>query len=201
MQGPYVDCSKPFKKTTVCHECDKRFKKGEEKDVIEIYDDPFAVQPRIIAVHSDNEDEHGTCLDKMTDTSWADFRYQECPVCERLVITQCPSNGWRPYFKPYGDEEICIRCYQEKILEHGHPEESFDGDRIPGDFFNQSSLSAHGWTLVPGFHGFFVNGKETTSAFCAQALKMIYEGHRILVDYDSMGIGGGEGYVSLYVKA
>jgi hypothetical protein len=135
MQGPYRDESKPFKKTTECHECGEKFKRGEKKTNVHVYDDPFAVQPRIIAVHTENEDAHGTCLDKMTDSSWADFRYQECPRCERLVITQCPSNGWRGYFKLYGDEEICIKCYQDIILEEGHAAEDFGPD--PRRLFQQ----------------------------------------------------------------
>ncbi|MFH1628382.1 MAG: hypothetical protein ABIE47_06625 [Pseudomonadota bacterium] len=197
MQGPYTDQSKPFKKTTVCHECEKRFKKGEEKAVIEIYDDPFADKPRIVAVHTENDDGHGTCLDKLTDTSWADHRYMECPICERMVLMH---NGWRPYFKAYGDDEICAKCYQDIVLEDGHGAKPFEAGKIPGDFFNSSDLSGHGWAQVPGFNGFFINGGDSAKRFCSQALKLIEEGHKVLVDYDSLGIGGGEGYVTMMVK-
>jgi len=200
MQGPYTDQSKPFKKTTVCHECDEKFRKGEAKEIVEIYDDPWAVKPRIIAVHSENDDGHGTCLDKLTDTSWADFRYQDCAICQRMVVTQCLSNGWRSYFKSYGDEQICIKCYQDIVLEDGHGAEPFEAGKIPGDFFNSSSLSAHGWAQVPGFDGFFINGGDSAKRFCAQALKLIKEGHKVLVDYGSMGIGGGEGYITMMAK-
>jgi hypothetical protein len=54
--------------------------------------------------------------------------------------------------------------------------------------------------MVPGFHGSFINSGDSAKAFCRQALKLIKEGRKVLVDYYSMGIGGGEGYVSLYAK-
>ena len=198
MQGPYVDQSKPFKKTTVCAECDKKFKKSEAKEAVEVYDDPFAVHPRIVAFHSDNDGGYGTCLDKMADTSWADHRYMECPACERMVLMH---NGWRPYFKMDNDEKICVKCYQESRLEDGEPAETFETGKISGDFYNHADLPAHGWGNVPGFHGVFISSASSANRFCTQALKLIKEGHKVLVDYDSMGIGGGEGYVSLYCKA
>ena len=200
MMGAYVDQSKPFKKTTVCAECDKKFKKGEAKAVVEVFDDPFAVHPRIIAFHSDNDDGYGTCLDKMTDTSWADFRYFSCARCERIVVRQCLSNGWRSYAKIDDDEEICVKCYQDLRLEDGEPAEAFEAGKIPGDFYVSSDLSAHGWGQVPGYSNFHISSGSSAKHFCQQALKLIEEGHKVLVDYDSMGIGGGEGFVSLYAK-
>ena len=200
MQGPYVDQSKPFKKTTVCHECDKRFKKGEPKAVIAIVDDPWATKPRIIAVHRDNETEgsYGSCLDHLTDTSWCDHRYMECPLCERMVLMH---NGWRSYVKHIGDDEICVRCYQDLRLEEGEPADAFEEGKIPGDFYTSNDLSVYGWGCVPGFLGVHITGEESVNRFCQQALKLLQEGYKVLVNYDSMGIGGSEGYISLHVKA
>lgn len=201
MMGAYVDQSKPYKKTSECHECGEKFKKGEAKQVVEIYDDPWATKPRTVAVHADNDnDGGGTCLDKLTDTSWSDFRYQVCPVCGRMVIMQCLSNGWRSYFKELNGEEVCIRCYQEDILADGHGAEPFEGGKIPGDFFNATQLSANGWAPVPGFGDRHITGGDSVKRFCAEALLMIKNGYKVLVDYDMMGIGGGEGFVSLYAK-
>ena len=199
MQGPYVDCSKPFKKTTECHECGARFKKGEEKAVIEIVDDPWATKPRIIAVHSDNEQDgsYGSCLDHLTDTSWNDHRYMECPLCERMVLMH---NGWRPYFKTSGGEEICVRCYQELRLADGEPKAALENGNVPGDFYNSADISAHGWTAVSGYQGFYITGKTSAMAFCRAALKLIADGHKALINYDAMGIGSTEGYISLYAK-
>ena len=200
MQGPYRDESKPFKKTTVCHECDKKFKRDEPREIVEIYDDPFATQPRIIAVHTDNEDQYGSCLDKLTDTSFADFRYFLCSHCDRMIIAQCPSNGWRSYVKHVNEAEVCVRCYQELRLAEGEPADAFEAGRVPGDFYNDSDLSINGWSLVPGYHGVYITGENSAKRFCKQALLLIKAGHKVLSTYDSMGIGGSEGYVSLYAK-
>jgi len=200
MQGPYVDCSKPFKKTKECHECGEKFRRGDTKEIVEIVDDPWATKPRIVAFHSDNEDDNGTCLDKMTDTSWADFRYFICAQCDRIVARQCGSDGWRSYVKILDDEEVCVRCYQELRLAEGEPADAFEAGRVPGDFYSDSDLSINGWSLVPGYHGVHITGEVSAKRFCKQALLLIKAGHKVLSNYDSMGIGGSEGYVSLYAK-
>jgi len=201
MMGVIRDHTTPYKNLKTCHECGKRFRTGQEKVTLDIYDDPWAMNPCIVRVHTENDNGHGSCLDKMTDTSWADFRYFECQKCERLIVRQCLDNGWRSYVKTLDEEEVCVRCYQEMVLEDGENAEEFEKGHIPGDFYNSADISAHDWALVPGFHGAFINGKGSVIRFCNQALKLIADGHKVLVNLDSMGIGGSEGYVSLYVKA
>ena len=205
MMGIAHDNKKPYKRTTECHECGERFHKGESKQILKVYDSPWADQPRTIAVHNQNYDESarydGSCLDKLTDTSWADFRYFLCERCNRLIIQQNPDNGWRSY-KMIDDngEEFCVRCYQENILENGHEAEEFARGQVPGDFYNHQDLSSHDWVLVQGMSHVYITGKESAQRFADRALELIDEGNRVLVNYDSMGIGGGEGYVSLYIK-
>jgi len=204
MMGIAHDNSKPYKKTAECHECGERFKKGESKQILKVYMDPWADQPRTIAVHDANDDgdaRYGTCLDKLTDTSWGDFRYFLCEECERLIIQQCPDNGWRSY-KHIDDDgrEICVRCYQENILANGHPREHFEKGNIPGDFYSSQDVANANWVLVPGMSRSHITGKESAEAFAKQARALIDTGYKVLVDYNAMGIGGGEGYVSLYYK-
>ncbi len=202
MMGIAHDNKKPYKRTTECHECGKRFKKGESKQILKIYDSPWADEPRVIAVHDQNDDDrHGSCLDKLTDTSWGDFRYFLCERCNRLIIQQNPDNGWRSY-KMIDDngEEFCVRCYQENILENGHEDKEFESGHVPGDFYNHQDLSSHDWVLVQGMSHVYITGTESAKRFADRALELIDEGNKVLVDYDSMGIGGGEGYVSLYMK-
>lgn len=205
MMGIAHDNSKPYKRTTECHECGNKFKKGESKQVLKIYDDPWADQPRIIAVHDQNDDENdrygGTCLDKLTDTSWGDFRYFLCEECNRLIISQCPDNGWRSY-KHYRDDgsEICVRCYQENILANGHDADDFKDGNIPGDFYSSQDVSSADWVLVQGMSRCYITGKESARVFIDKALELIGKGYKVLVNYDAMAIGGGEGYVSLYFK-
>ena len=201
MMGVIRDHTTPYKNLKTCHECGKRFRTGQEKAILDIYDDPWAMTPCIIRVHTENDNGHGSCLDKMTDTSWADFRYFECQKCECLVVRQCLDNGWRSYVKHVGDEEICVRCYQDLRLEEGEPADAFEEGKIPGDFYTSNDLSAYGWGCVPGFLGVHITGEESVNHFCQQALKLLQEGYKALVNYDSMGIGGSEGYVSLFVKA
>jgi hypothetical protein len=206
MMGIPRDHTTPYVKRDRCHECDEPFKKKETLKsgrVVELklYDDPWAIEPCVVRVHTDNDtDGHGTCLDKLTDTGWADFRYFDCPICQRLIVDKCLDNGWRSYQKPYGDELICVKCYQEIKLEDGDDAEIFEEGKIPGDFFSASDLNANGWSLVPGMKGKHISGAGSADAFCKMAMTMIKKGYKVLVDYDSMGIGGGEGYVSLYCK-
>lgn len=202
MMGIAHDNKKPYKRTTECHECGGKFKKGESKQILKIYDSPWADQPRTVAVHDNNDDDrYGSCLDKMTDTSWSDFRYFLCERCNRLIIQQCPDNGWRSY-KRIDDngEEFCVRCYQEGILENGHEAAEFERGSVPGDFYNHQDISSHDWSLVQGMSHVYITGSESAKRFADRALELIDEGNKVLVNYDSMGIGGGEGYVSLYMK-
>jgi hypothetical protein len=206
MMGVPRDHKTPYTKKGECHECGEKFKKSEtikSGKVVElhVYDDPWADEPCTVRVHALNDDErNGSCLDKLTDTGWADFRYQDCPACGRLVMSQCLDNGWRGYFKTDGDEDICVRCYQERRLADGEPLESFDDGHIPGDFYDSSELANYNWALVPGLQGVHISGSKGAAEFCARAIAFIKDGQKVLVDYERMGIGGGEGYVSLYLK-
>jgi hypothetical protein len=201
MMGIARDHKTPYKKLRECHQCNEKFKKGDRKTRLDVYDDPWATEPCQVAVHTANDkDGYGDCLDKLTDSSWSEWNYQECPVCERTIIYRCLDNGWRTYFKIIEGEEICVKCYQNMTLEHGEPLEKFKDGKIPGDFYSPSDLNAHGWTLVPGYSGNHISNKESIKRFAGHAVELISEDYKILVDYDSMGIGGQEGYVSLYVK-
>ena len=202
MMGIAHDNKKPYKRTAECHECGKRFKKGESKQILKIYDSPWADEPRVIAVHDQNDDDrHGSCLDKLTDTSWGDFRYFLCDCCNRLIIQQCPDNGWRSYYKMTdAGEQVCVRCWQENILENGHEDKEFESGHVPGDFYNEQDLSSHDWVLVQGMSHEHITGAESAKKFCDRALELVRDGMKVLINYDSMGIGGSEGYVSLFYK-
>uniref|UniRef100_A0A6H1ZXA6 Uncharacterized protein n=1 Tax=viral metagenome TaxID=1070528 RepID=A0A6H1ZXA6_9ZZZZ len=206
MQGIPRDHTTPYINRKICHECGEAFKKREtlkSGKVVEIklFDDPWATEACIVRVHVDNDEEgHGTCLDKLTDQSWADFRYFDCPICQRLIVGQCLDNGWRSYRKEHRGEEICVKCYQEIKLEEGENVEMFEKGKIPGDFYNASDLNAFGWSLVPGMGDKHIDTTSSSHAFCQMALTMTRKGYKVLVDYDNMAIGGLEGYVSLYCK-
>lgn len=205
MMGIPSDITTPFKRTDSCMECGERFKKAEtfksrSRTLICYFDDPWASKYRVGAVHAENDDGHGSCLDKLTDTSWADFRYFTCDHCGRLVSRQCGFNGWRSYVKNVDDEEWCIKCYQEDRLENGEPREIFEEGRLPGDFYSDADLEKSGWAAVVGFSNYHVNGRDRAKIVCGAALNLMDQGLKVLVNYDSMAQGGGEGFVSLYTK-
>jgi hypothetical protein len=201
MQGIPRNLTIPFKDLGTCYECSEKFKHGENKAKLEIYLDPWGTKPSIVRVHIGNDDGNGDCFDKLTDTSWSDFRFFECAHCERLIARQRADNGWRSHVKHIVGEEICVKCYQESRLEDGDPVAAFTGESLMGDFFNPSDISAHDWSLVPGYHGHFINSKKSSEKFCETALDLIRDGHKVLVDWGAQAYGGGEGYYSLYVKA
>jgi hypothetical protein len=201
MQGIIRDHKTPYKVLNTCHECGEKIARGQAKTELKIYDDPWATKPCTVRVHTGNDEGDEDCFDKLTDKSWASFRYQECPVCERMIVSQHLDNGWRSFFKTVDGEEICIKCYQESRLEDGDPVEAFTGESPMGDFFNPSDISAHDWALVPGYHGHFINSKKSSEKFRETALNLIQNGNKVLVDWGAQAYGGGEGYYSLYVKA
>jgi len=71
---------------------------------------------------------------------------------------------------------------------------------IPGDFFGRDDVIEHGWTPAEGYQGFFLRGASRVREFCETALALLAAGKKVLIDYDSIAIGGSEGYVSLYTK-
>ena len=206
MMGIPYDAKKPYKKLHECHECGEKFKPGETiksgaVQKLKIYDNPWATEPSTVKVHTHNDDgRHGSCLDKLTDTSWADFRYFYCFACGRLIISQCPYNGWRSYIHEEHGEEICVACYQQETLTNGMAKDVLESGRVPGDFFEDDEIANHGWALVQGYDNIRIAGSGQAKAFCDTALSFIAKGMKVLINYESMGIGGGEGYVSLYQR-
>jgi hypothetical protein len=97
-------------------------------------------------------------------------------------------------------EEVCLRCYEESIYDQGLPREEFEVGEIPGMFFNRGDLEKHGFSLVDGFEDWYAHDEASTKALCDEALRLIDAGYQVAVDYERLGIGGGEGYVSLYAR-
>jgi hypothetical protein len=209
MQGIPRDYKTPFTELKKCYECGESFHKDETLKsgkvvTLKIFNDPWASSPCTVRVHSaNNEGQHGTCLDKLTDTSWADFRYFLCDeCCNRLIISQCPSNGWRSYKQiDNAGRDICVKCYQDNILENGHDADDLKRNNIPGDFYNESDISINNWSLVQGMSDCRIAGSESAENFMAKARELAAVGNKVLINYGAMGIGGGEGYVSLYIKS
>lgn len=196
-----------------CQECGAFGRVGRRMAAVEVYDSPWQVEPTIIYACVNPSSEYhggamdvigrfGACVDLLTDTSWADFRYFTCEWCERMVISQCPSNGYHSYVRIVNEcEQVCLKCYEERMFDEGLPREDFEAGKIPGMFCDRSELEKHGFETVDGFETARIASTEDADRFCARAMALIDTGHVVAVDYESMGIGGSEGYVSLYAKA
>ena len=185
-----------------CHECGRPIKRSEDFTTLEIYNSPWG-EPTEIHLHTENdicEDFGISCEQALYDQQWADFRYFDCSICNRIIIRQCPSNGWQSYVRETEDGEICLRCWEEEIYENGIPREKFEEGQIPGMFYDRRDLENHGFEQVRGFDNFPITSGFNTRAFCDAAIRVIDEGCLVAVDYERMAIGGLEGYVTMWAK-
>lgn len=131
-----------------------------------------------------------------------DFSYFWCEPCGREICERHPMNGWHIQYRYRDDEQICLRCYQDFILENGVDREKLEGGEIPGMFFSWGNLEAKdaGYSEVPGFTNYFIDGFERAEAFTDKALDLMDQGHKVVIGYERLAYGGGEGYVTLMVK-
>jgi hypothetical protein len=131
-----------------------------------------------------------------------DFSYFFCDPCAREVCRQNPSNGWMVQYRLVDDEQICLSCYQDMILEDGVEREKLESGEIPGMFFSYGNPEPKlaGYEEVPGFSDYFVNDSRSVDRFTKKALELMDEGYNVVVGYERMAYGGGEGYVTLMVK-
>lgn len=206
----HIECLAQDEELVTCYSCGRVLLKDQAVPV-EVFDDPWDKEPVIIYVCPyewgplmQRGEYWGSCYDILFDTSWADFRYFECYSCGRIVIRQSPYNGWHSYVRiDYEtEEEICLKCYEEDILKNGIPKEPFARGEIPGMFFGQGNLEVlrAGYKEVDGYRYVFIRSDESVKNFCDKAIKLIDEGYKVIVAYESMAIGGLEGTVSLYAK-
>lgn len=192
-------------KSVSCHEC------GEVKDVramyaVDVYWHPSDKTSDTIYVCKNMPSKmkkqyryswRDSCEELLTDSSWADFRFFTCDGCGRMICEQAPENGWHSQYRIVNDcAQICLRCYEEDLLENGTPREDFEAGKLPGMFF--SSVDLQDWELV--VDDAYIRGKDDARRVCDAAIAKIDAGYKCLVDYEHMAIGGLEGYVSLYAK-
>lgn len=133
-----------------------------------------------------------------------DFAYFQCDDCGRDICEQNPSNGWMSQMHIIGDGAmtICNKCYEEDTLTNGINEQ-FDGASIPGQFYNYADIEQAGWELVEDsvLAGSGYTGYADPNNAISKIQKLIDEDWLVLVNYESMAIGGLGGYVSIYKKS
>lgn len=136
-----------------------------------------------------------------------DFAYFQCPDCGRDICQQNPSNGWHTQYRFVSDYEmVCISCLQEQQLKDG-----IDVERVLNSesldqamFFDHAELESNGWveaddTMLVGMGRFDSSYGDAKRVF-DRIKHLDQQGYKIIIDIDSMAIGGLGGYVTMYVK-
>jgi hypothetical protein len=152
----------------------------------------------------DKETEKPFCSDMCAEgyLHEGDFAYFWCEPCGREICEQHPMNGWHIQYRTHEGEQICLRCYEEFIIENGVERDKLEEGHIPGMFFSHGNAEPikAGYREVPGFTSYFVNGQESANRFRKKALELMDEGHMVTIGYERLAIGGSEGYVTLMAR-
>ena len=187
---------KRTEKKVTCYECDRKRPK-ESTDVYELYDTPFDEVGTTSYLCNDENWQHQSCSEILSDTSWADFRYFTCERCYRKICEQDKDNGWHIHYRIVNEcEQICLKCYEDEILENGISRESIENRELSGMFFNSGDLKE--WTKFIDYR--FINDDESENRTLDEVLTNMDNGYKVIIDYERMAIGGLEGYISAYRK-
>jgi len=183
----------------------------DEMLTLTLFDHPFDEEGKVRYFHKelpeeiknskDNWGRHYEACDEIV-TSSGDFDYFTCDVCHRMVCEQNPSNGWMTQYREHFGDQICLKCYEEMILENGVDRKHFEEGKLEGMFFsgnNHEPLDA-GYLIDERVHNVRVAGSDKAKEICKIALDYIDKGGKVIIGYESMAIGGIEGYVTLFYK-
>jgi hypothetical protein len=99
-----------------------------------------------------------------------------------------------------GNYYKCGKCKQQH-WEELEPE-GFEEGHLEGMFFNSGNpepLEA-GYVVDERVHNTRVAGSNKAKEICAIALAHIDAGRKVVIGYESMAIGGIEGYITLFYK-
>ena len=176
-----------------CRECCAWVPKKCTTD-IEMWDTPWEDEPTVRPICD-------ICLitDRLEDEGWADFRYFTCSECGRFICRQNPSNGWHTQVRVVDEcTEVCLRCYQDLILKEGVSQQTLEQGQLPGMFFNEEELEGLGFECAESW--VFIQRQEQAKKLADKALALMKEDKIVVIGFESMAIGGLEGYVSLYWK-
>ena len=194
-----------------CYECDRE-RPVEKTWVYDLFDTPWDdVGTRSYFCNdefgpaegiddpNDSWNYYESCADVLTDTSWADFRYFECVACYRTICEQNPRNGWMVQFRveDFEDyEQICLQCYQTELLENGVNREKIENGEMDGMFFNYNDPVLESWEKFIDYR--FINSEKSRDSLLSEILENMDNDYKVIISYERLGIGGGEGTVSVY---
>ena len=203
-------------KTVTCYECDRE-RPINVMDSYELFDTPWDSEGTLgyfcndefghVENMRDNDEEpydswkyYLSCAEVLKDGSWADFRYFDCEGCNRTICEQNPRNGWHVQYRvddECGDyEQICLKCFQDRILEYGVDRDSIENGNIVGMFFSHNDPLLEGWDKFIDYR--FINSSDSKDRLLNEVLENIDNGYKVVIGYETMGIGGGEGSVNVY---
>jgi len=188
--------------TVECYECCEPVRKGSKASIdLEVWDRPFDESSRTITLHHDpTYSRYDVCSERIYDGSWADFRYFECSGCDRIVCEQNPSNGWHTQYRIIDEcDQICLKCFEENVLEYGVDRESVENGKLRGLFFSHGNPEPR----KAGYEWLgdrFIRSTDSANVVCREVLDLMDSGYQVVIGYESMAIGGLEGTVSLHSK-
>lgn len=169
-----------------------------EKDSIEEYSNVSQYNSPWDKVPALNQYCGEECLQNSEDSSFSDWSYQYCEECNKDIIIRCSSNGYHGYFR-YSEEhgQECLKCYQERLFQDGISEESLERGTLEGSFFDDGELKKEGFTQ---YQEYFVKGTTGAKSVCQNALALLKQGKKIIINYEGLSILGDEGSISLWTK-
>ena len=149
-------------------------------------------------VHPSPFDEEGELVEFCSIECEEQFMegYFHCECCQRQVAT---NNGYETYYRWISDHEIiCIKCYEELMLEEGQPASDCEGEGISGgSWFSEDELRENGYRK---FKRYFIGGESDAKEYNFD-MSLFMDFHiQVITKFESLAFGGFEGSVSMWIK-
>jgi hypothetical protein len=129
--------------------------------------------------------------------------FQFCECCDRYIWN---NNGWRTniFYDEINEAIICAKCYQEDVLQNGQPAKDFLQGTIKGDFYDHEDLEENKFKEDSTYsigHGYSsYHGYSDVERLNNRAIELIEDGYQVIVNYESLAIGGLGGYVQIWKR-
>jgi len=187
-----------------CYMCEREQHSGSMQEV-DLYDGPFDTAPQVenicVIPPEDWRKEYlyDSCYDALFSSEHTSFNYQECAGCNRIICVRYKRNGWHEHFRNIDDEQICLRCYEEVLLLDGVDRDDIEAGKLPGMFFSHGNpeLKEAGFTEIGPR---FIRSDESIQRVKMEILELMDSGHIVIIGYERMAEGGGEGTISIHAK-
>lgn len=174
---------------TRCCECSKIIHENNIF-VSDLHDTPWEIIPTTVYYCGEE------CRDAYLGiTVSKGFAWFDCDECRRTICEQNPANGYMVQYRVVGDDKVCLRCYQDKMLKEGVSLDRIKEGHLDGMFFDRDELRKSGFTEIDDY---FINSSSKEAFLSIVARRL--ETEIVCIDYVRLGHGGGEGTVSIWSK-